>query len=42
LRGVVPIALPHDGGLLVAGGIVRASSARAAGLLYAALDRLIH
>jgi len=36
------MALPSDGELIVAGGIVRASSARAAGLLYAALDMLIH
>ena len=42
LSGVVPMALPDDGERIVAGGIVRASSAGPAGLLYTALDTLIH
>jgi hypothetical protein len=36
------MALPNDEKWLVAGGIVRASSAGPAGLLYTALDTLIH
>jgi hypothetical protein len=36
------MALPSDAERLVAGGIVRASSARPAGGLYTALDTLIH
>jgi hypothetical protein len=36
------MALPNDEERLVAGGIVRASSARPAGGLYTALDTLIH
>jgi hypothetical protein len=36
------MALSSDGEWVVAGGIVRASSARPAGRLYTALDTLIH
>jgi hypothetical protein len=36
------MTLPNDEERLVAGGIVRASSAAAAGGLYTALDMLIH
>jgi hypothetical protein len=36
------MALPSDGDLIVAGGIVRSRSTAAAGLLYTALDTLIH